>query len=60
MGKQRKKSPRGRKASLLIRLLLLSVIGLAILLTLLLLVATSGKDLYGLVDPMVKWVPRSF
>lgn len=60
MGKQRKRSPRGRKASLLIRLLLLSVIGLAILLTLLLLVATSGKDLYGLVDPMVKWVPRSF
>lgn len=49
-----------RRVSIAVRFMLLCVIGLAILLTLLLLLAASGKDLYGLVDPMVKWVPRHF
>ena len=44
----------------IIRFLLLLVIGTAILLPLLALIASSGKDLYGLIDPLVKWVPREF
>lgn len=47
-------------AALTIRLLLLAVVGYAVMQTLLLLLSASGKDMYGMVDPMVKWVPRVF
>lgn len=40
--------------------LYLLVIGFSILYPLLLLISTSGKDLYGLVDPLVRWIPTSF
>lgn len=40
--------------------LYLTVVGFTILYPLLLLISTSGKDLYGLVDPLVRWIPTSF
>lgn len=43
-----------------VRLLPLLIVSFAVLQTLALLLGTSGKDLYDLVDPMVKWIPRSF
>lgn len=42
------------------RTLLLLVISFAVLQTLLLLLGSSGKDMYDVVDPMVKWIPREF
>ena len=38
----------------------LTAIGFTILYPLLMLLSTSGKDLYGLVDPLVRWIPTSF
>lgn len=40
--------------------LYLGAVGFSIIYPILVLVATSGKDLYGLVDPLVKWIPTSF
>lgn len=40
------------------RMLLLIILSTVILFTLFSLIATSTKDVYGLVDPMVKWIPR--
>lgn len=54
------KSRLSRGLMLFLRLLLLVDISLTILMTLLTLLSTSVKDIYGLVDPMVKWIPRDF
>ncbi len=43
-----------------LRLLPLLIVSFAVLQTLALLLGTSGKDMYDLVDPMVKWIPRRF
>ncbi len=40
--------------------LYLGAVGFAIIYPLLVLISTSGKDLYGLVDPLVKWIPTTF
>lgn len=40
--------------------LYLITVGYTILYPLIVLISTSGKDLYGLVDPMVRWIPTSF
>lgn len=47
-------------ATTTVRMLLLLVISFAVLQTLLLLLGSSGKDMYDVVDPMVKWLPREF
>lgn len=48
------------RAATTVRLLLLVVVSFAVLQTLILLLGSSGKDMYDVVDPMVKWVPRDF
>lgn len=40
--------------------LYLGAVGFCIIYPILVLIATSGKDLYGLVDPLVKWIPTNF
>lgn len=50
---------RARSTSVLAaRWLMLLIVGSVILFPMLTLIATSVKDVYGLVDPMVKWIPR--
>ena len=45
-------------AAMAMRVMLLVIISVTVLFTILFLFSTSLKDVYGLVDPMVKWIPR--
>lgn len=49
----------GLAAKILLYLLLIGI-GFVFIYPLLIVFSTSGKDLYGLVDPLVKWVPETF